>query len=126
MIVLRILGECAIEVGGTRLGPDSQVLFAMKLAIAALPLLLSACATAVSHPTRSQEQMRVDIARCTDEAERRHPLDAVAALYTAYDCLEAMGYQRQQSGLQRLVEGDASERARRQPVTGRPCQVPCR
>lgn len=31
MVTLRILGECAIEVGSTRLAPDSQVLFATLL-----------------------------------------------------------------------------------------------
>ncbi len=101
----------------------------MKLLVLVLALLLAGCATAVTHPTRSPEQMRVDIAHCTEEADRRYWMDPVAALYNAYDCLEAMGYQRRQSALQRAVEGDMSARGQRPPAApaqGRPCQVPCR
>ena len=88
-------------------------------------LLLCACTASVYHPTKSEEEMRADVASCTDAANRRYWMDPVAALYNAYDCLEARGYQRDQGDLAARVERAFGEepRQRRSDV---PCRVPCR
>ncbi len=101
----------------------------MKLALCALVLLLAGCTATVWHPDRTREQMEADIARCTDEADRRYSLDAVAAMLDAFSCLEEMGYRRQHSGLAARVEEDLKQRPRPAPSApppGAPCQVPCR
>ena len=102
----------------------------MKLASALLPLapllLAGGCATNVTHPTRNSAQMRADVATCSDRAHARFQLDPVAALYNAYDCLEAMGYQRHRSGFEAFVEENFAGRRRPAQSGVRVCQVPCR
>lgn len=56
--------------------------------------LLGACATQVWHPTRTQEEQRRDIAICTEHGELTEPIEPVAALNVAYECLEQKGYRR--------------------------------
>jgi len=98
----------------------------MKLAILLAPLLLVACATRVTHPERSTEQMRADVERCSDQANRRYWMDPVAALYNAYDCLDALGYQRNRTGFEAFVEEQLAGRRRPAPAGPAYCQVPCR
>ena len=100
----------------------------MKLAILSLPLpvFLAACAAQVSHPTKSEPEMRADIKLCTDQANRKYWMDPIAALYNAYDCLEARGYKRERKGLSTEVEramGESRSQPRPPPA---PCKVPCR
>jgi hypothetical protein len=92
------------------------------------PLLLSGCAAQVSHPTKSAAEMRSDIDLCTDAANRKYWMDPVAALYNAYDCLEAKGYRRSNKDMAAQVEKALGERpaasgAPKEPPT--PCKVPC-
>lgn len=102
----------------------------MKLIPAILPtallLLAAGCATNVTHPERSDAQMRADVASCSNQANERYQLDPVAALYNAYDCLEGMGYQRNRTGLEAFVEENFAGRRRAARPGVRVCQVPCR
>jgi hypothetical protein len=93
-----------------------------------LPLVLpaAACAAHVTHPAKSAAEMETDIALCRSEANHRYWMDPVAALYHAYDCLEAKGYQRDEKDLAAQVDrafGSAPPK-RREPA--KPCRVPCR
>lgn len=90
----------------------------------ALLVPLAACTASVYHPTKSREEMRADVNGCTDEANRRYWMDPVAALYNAYDCLEARGYRRDNRDFAARVERALGE-DRRRPI-GSPCRVPCR
>jgi hypothetical protein len=100
----------------------------MKLAILSLPLpaFLAACAAQVSHPTKSEPEMRADIKLCTDKANHKYWMDPIAALYNAYDCLEAKGYQREREGLSGQVEQAMGESRREPKRPAEPCVVPCR
>ena len=91
-------------------------------------LLLPACAAQVTHPTKSVAEMQTDIDFCTEAANRKYWMDPIAALYNAYDCLEAKGYQRGKGEFATKVERAMGEdRARRAtPDPSRPCTVPCR
>jgi hypothetical protein len=104
--------------------------FTNKLAIAAA-LVLAGCAAKVSHPTKSLAEQQVDIDRCTEAANDKYWMDPIAALYNAYDCLEALGYQRGNADVAAKVERAVNERPRsdppRTPAEPRqPCRVPCR
>jgi hypothetical protein len=88
---------------------------------------LAACTATVSHPTKSGAEMEADVADCTHEANRRYWMDPVAALYRAYDCLEARGYRRDERDFSARVERALGERGAPPPAGPRtPCQVPCR
>ncbi len=65
-----------------------------KLSCLALLPLLAGCATQVWHPTRTAAEQRRDIQTCKDHGTLSQPLEPVAALYIAYDCLEQKGYRR--------------------------------
>ena len=95
------------------------------LPILVIALLLPACATAVHHPTKSEAEMKVDIKGCTDRANRKYWMDPIAALYNAYDCLEAMGYRRGRSGLETEVQKAVNEDRVRNSKPVLPCRVPC-
>ena len=101
----------------------------MKSLLIALPcLILAACAAQVSHPTKSEPEMRADIKQCTDWANHKYWMDPIAALYNAYDCLEAKGYRRDRKGLSTEVERAMGE-GRPTPAPKAPpapCKVPCR
>ena len=97
----------------------------MKYPLLAL-LALPACAAQVSHPTKTTAQMQVDIDRCTDQANRKYWMDPIAALYNAYDCLEADGYQRGRSGFAAQVERSMGEAAAKPKGPAQPCVVPCK
>ena len=92
---------------------------------AALLLLAPACATKVYHPAKSPTEMQADIRFCSDEANRKFWMDPVAALYNAYDCLEAKGYSRAQAQAGKNVER-AVARSRKRLAPGEVCRVPCR
>ena len=66
----------------------------MKVSVLLLVPLLGACATQVWHPTRTQAEQKRDIAICTEHAELTEPIEPVAALNVAYECLERKGYRR--------------------------------
>lgn len=99
----------------------------MKLAPFALLLLLPSCTAQVSHPTKSEAEMRTDIRLCTRQANHKYWMDPVAALYHAYDCLEAKGYQRDRHDLSGQVEQALGEdHGQPQPrAPAKPCKVPC-
>jgi hypothetical protein len=88
-------------------------------------LLLPACAARVTHPTKTVSEMQVDIDLCTDEANHRYWMDPVAALYNAYDCLEAKGYQRDGADLTTKVDEAMGGKTSRPREPARPCKVPC-
>jgi hypothetical protein len=98
----------------------------MKFLLLVLLALLPACAAQVTHPTKSETEMRADIKLCTDRANHKYWMDPVAALYNAYDCLEARGYSRDRSGLAGQVEQAVGEgRAKGKAAPAQPCRVPC-
>lgn len=89
---------------------------------------LTACTASVYHPTKSGAEMEADVGLCTRQANRRYWMDPVAALYNAYDCLEAKGYRRNERDFAARVEQALGERP---PPPGKdapraPCRVPCR
>ena len=99
------------------------------MAAATVPITLlavSACTASVTHPTKSREEMQADIDLCTREANRRYWMDPVAALYNAYDCLEAKGYQRDRDDVAARVERAMGEERRPAQRPSVPCRVPCR
>ncbi len=87
-------------------------------------LIAPSCATKVYHSAKSEPEMQADIKLCSDQANRKFWMDAIAALYHAYDCLEAKGYERAQT-----VGGNNVQRAvrasRKKLGPGDVCQVPC-
>jgi hypothetical protein len=100
-----------------------------------LPFLFAAsgCAVTVYHPEKTEAEMQVDIKRCTDEANRKHFIDPVAALYEAYDCMEKMGYVREQpdvsKGVEKAMRRDATvqpQQPKPPPAKAQPCRVPCK
>ena len=82
--------------------------------------------TKVYHPTKTEAEMRADVRACSDKANRDYWMDPLAALYHAYDCLEARGYQRRQTALQAEVEKALGEAPARPKGPAQPCKVPCR
>lgn len=90
-------------------------------------VLLAACAPArVSHPTKTAAQMQVDIDLCSNQAKRDYWMDPIAALYNAYDCLEAKGYERDSKHFSSKVERAFGEAPKRPKGPAVPCKVPCR
>ncbi len=97
------------------------------LAAASLAAALAGCTASVTHPTKTPSEMQADIDDCTSRANRRYWMDPVAALYRAYDCLEARGYQRDEHDMAARVERAVGERVAPPPAGPRaPCRVPCR
>jgi hypothetical protein len=113
-----------------------------SLLLAVLPLLLAACAAQVTHPTKSLAEQRADIDFCTREANHKFWMDPIAALYHAYDCLEAKGYQKVRTNMAAQVQQTVGPTAPRppqpaasaapspapapKPGTVEPCRVPCK
>ena len=89
-------------------------------------MLLAGCAAQVSHPTKSEPEMRADIKLCTDQANHKYWMDPIAALYNAYDCLEAKGYRRDRKDLAAEVEKAVGEGRSQPKAPPAPCKVPCR
>jgi len=99
-----------------------KLLFPLALAAAGLP----ACTASVTHPTKTAAEMQVDIDQCTRRANRRYWMDPVAALYRAYDCLEARGYRRDEGDFAARVERALGDQPPPPSRTAHPCRVPCR
>ena len=97
----------------------------MKPLLSLLLVLLAGCATQVSHPTKSEPEMRADIQLCTREANHKYWMDPVAALYNAYDCLEAKGYQREHGDLAGKVEKAMGDSRPEPKGPAKACRVPC-
>jgi len=95
------------------------------VAVTLLLGLLAACTASVSHPTKSRDEMQADIDLCTGEANRRYWMDPIAALYNAYDCLEARGYRRDRGDFAARVERAMGEGRRAAQQPSAPCRVPC-
>ena len=127
--------ERAAQPGGCRLqdrplecqkaGSCSGGVATMKLLVSLSFGLLAGCAAQVTHPTKSVSEMQVDIDQCTTTANHKYWMDPVAALYNAYDCLEARGYHRSNADLAAKVE-KAVEGRSPVKVGGAPCRIPCR
>jgi hypothetical protein len=98
---------------------------AMTRLLAAFSLLLGGCTAAVTHPTKTLAEQRVDIDFCTAEANHKYWMDPIAALLHAYDCLEAKGYRRTNRHVSAQVE--SAVRGKDRPATrpAQPCRVPC-
>jgi hypothetical protein len=110
------------------------------LIVVAAAGVLPACTATVYHPTKNNSEMQADVRLCTRESNRRYWMDPVAALYHAYDCLEAKGYSRNEHDFAARVERALGERegvpaanaassggaSRAAPGPVRPCAVPCR
>lgn len=100
---------------------------AAAIAAVAIP----ACTATVYHPTKSGAEMQADVDLCSRQANRRYWMDPIAALYNAYDCLEAKGYSRDERDFAARVERAMGERdgSGAQPPSAAPrgpCPVPCR
>jgi hypothetical protein len=59
-----------------------------------LLLALAGCATQVYHPTRTRAEQERDIRLCSEHAKLAEPMEPIAALNVAYECLEKKGYKR--------------------------------
>ena len=89
--------------------------------------ILSACTPArVTHPTKTAAQMQLDINVCTKQANSDYWMDPVAAMYHAYDCLEAKGYERDSAHISSQVERALGEAPKKPKAPALPCAVPCR
>ena len=98
----------------------------MKILFPLILLLLLGCAAKVVHPTKTAAEMQTDIDFCTTQANRDYWMDPVAAMYHAYDCLEARGYQRDSTHISSQVEKALGEAPKKKPQgSAKPCAVPC-
>ncbi len=68
----------------------------VKLYLALIPVL-AGCATQVYHPTRTRAEQERDIRICSEHAKLAEPMEPIAALAVAYECLEKKGYKRGKS-----------------------------
>jgi hypothetical protein len=97
-------------------------------------LALAACVAKVSHPTKTQAEMQVDIDRCIDEAVAGRPasglaIDPLGELEDTYDCLEKLGYSRGKATRDEVASRAAERPPRRQGeprAPAEPCRVPCK
>jgi hypothetical protein len=97
----------------------------LKLLLLAPLFLAGGCTAQVYHPTKSASEMQADVKLCSHQANKEHWFDPVAALYNAYDCLEAKGYRRSHKDFAAQVEQAFGEARREQQGPVRPCAVPC-
>ena len=96
------------------------------LLVPALPLLaLCACTAQVTNPNKTLAEQQADISFCTKQANHKYWMDPVAALYHAYDCLEAKGYKRNEGDFSAEVERALGERPPAPKTPPQPCRVPC-
>ena len=91
-----------------------------------LTALAPSCTTQVYHPDKSNPEMLADIDLCSDQANRKFWMDSIAALYHAYDCLEAKGYKRIQATSAPKVQRAVATSRQRMLGPGEVCRVPCR
>ena len=94
--------------------------------VLAFVALLGACTTTVTHPSKSEPEMRADIDLCTESATTKFWYDAVTALYDAYHCLEEKGYKRTAQGWSEEVQRSMGSKRDAAPARNQPCVVPCR
>ncbi len=68
----------------------------LRLKLSGLILLAATvgCATQVWHPTKTASEQQRDIKLCTDHGKLSQPMEPVAALNIAYECLDQKGYMR--------------------------------
>jgi hypothetical protein len=52
-------------------------------------------------------------------------MDPIAALYHAYDCLEAKGYRRSDKDFATQVDRALGEHPAQPPAPALPCRIPC-
>jgi hypothetical protein len=115
----------------------------MRRSALLLLLPLCACVTKLSHPTKTEAEMRADIDRCVEQAVADRPakglaLDPLGELDDAHDCLEKLGYskgQTQQATVaahkaltvpaSRNAAGQAPMRTPVPKASAQPCRVPC-
>jgi hypothetical protein len=98
----------------------------MKALLALSFVLVTACAAQVTHPSKTPAQMQADIDLCTNQANRDYWMDPVAAMYHAYDCLEAKGYQRDSAHISTQVEKALGDAPKKPKGPAKACAVPCR
>lgn len=114
-----------------------------RSALLLLLLPLSACVTKLSHPTKSEAEMRADIDACLDQAVADRPakgiaLDPLGELDDAYECLGKLGYSKGETrkatvaAHKALTVPTSKGTPGRAPATapgsggkGQPCQIPC-
>jgi hypothetical protein len=90
-----------------------------------LALCLAGCTAQVTNPHKSLAEQQADIDLCTRQANHKYWMDPIAALYHAYDCLEAKGYQRSDKDFATQVERAVGERPAAPRPPAQPCRVPC-
>jgi hypothetical protein len=98
----------------------------MKLLPALLLPALAACTAQVSNPNKTLAEQQADIQLCSKQASHKYWMDPIAALYHAYDCLEAKGYKRSYHDLAAQVEHAVGERPEAPKAPAQPCRIPCR
>ena len=59
-----------------------------------LTFALTGCAMQVYHPTKTRAEQERDIKTCSEHGKLSEPMEPVAALSVAYECLEKKGYRR--------------------------------
>ena len=79
-----------------KLWPGGSELRLLPICLLTLAML-GGCATQVSHPTKTLAEQQRDIRLCKDHGALSEPLEPIAALSIAYECLEKKGYQRGRS-----------------------------
>src|SRR3954466_2826983 len=97
----------------------------MKLLPALLLLALAACTAQVSNPNKTLAEQQADIQLCSKQASHKYWMDPIAALYHAYDCLEAKGYKRSDRDFAAQVEQAVGEKPAEPKGPAQPCRVPC-
>jgi hypothetical protein len=93
--------------------------------VPAILLGLAACTAQVTNASKTLAEQQADIQLCTRQANHKYWMDPIAALYHAYDCLEAKGYQRSDRDFAAQVERAVGERPPPPKGPVQPCRVPC-
>jgi hypothetical protein len=112
-----------------------------RSALLLLLLPLPACVAKLSHPTKSEAEMRVDIDRCLDQAVAGRPakgiaLDPLGELDDAYECLGKLGYSKGETRKATVAAHKALTVPTSRPTAGQaaapvagakgqPCAIPC-
>ncbi|MEA3003323.1 MAG: hypothetical protein QOH81_2111 [Sphingomonadales bacterium] len=90
-----------------------------------LGLALAGCTAQVTNPTKTLAEQQADIGLCTRQANHKYWMDPIAALYHAYDCLEAKGYRRSDKDFATQVDRALGEHPAQPPAPALPCRIPC-
>lgn len=97
----------------------------MKQLLILLVPALAACTAQVTNPNKTLAEQQADIHFCTSQANHQYWMDPIAALYHAYDCLEAKGYKRSKRDFAAQVERALGEGPPTPQAPAQPCRVPC-